>query len=287
MTELSFEELIPKEKKRITSDDVVARLRKRFGAPEYAFMEQVRNGVGFSANRTADAIAMGVWPSRGLHLVGFEVKVSRNDWLREKKKPEKGEDVIRYMDRWFLAVSDEAIVKSGELPATWGLIVVRGAGLHVAREAPMLKPKAIDRSLLAALLRNMANDQFTKTRIDAATAELREQHEQHLEQVRGEAGRDAAPKIANQLDALKAQVRAFEQKSGVRIDSYQADDIGAAVKLVIDAGVLKAPWGVEQGIKSIRTAADHAERALREFQRSATHPEAAKDGGGSGLGGGE
>ena len=46
-------------------------LRQRFGPPHFAFLEQVRAGAGFD-QRTADAMAMGLWKSRGLDLHGFE-----------------------------------------------------------------------------------------------------------------------------------------------------------------------------------------------------------------------
>jgi len=32
---------------------------------------------------------MDLWPSGGLEIHGHEVKVSRSDWLRELKEPEK------------------------------------------------------------------------------------------------------------------------------------------------------------------------------------------------------
>lgn len=42
--------------------------------PEWVFIPEF--GIG-SDNRRADAFAMGLWPSRGLQLHGFEVKVNR------------------------------------------------------------------------------------------------------------------------------------------------------------------------------------------------------------------
>ena len=39
---------------------------------------------GFAGGgRYADAIAMNLWPSRGLAVHGFEIKISRGDWQRE------------------------------------------------------------------------------------------------------------------------------------------------------------------------------------------------------------
>lgn len=59
-------------------------------------------------------------------ILGFEVKVSRSDWLSELKKPEKADSLARYCDRWYLVISDPKIVKDGELPPTWGLLCRKG-----------------------------------------------------------------------------------------------------------------------------------------------------------------
>ena len=68
------------EKER-TESDLTDALKARFCLPAWAFFPAVRNAAGFDANRTADGIAMSLWPSRGLEVYGFEIKVSRGDWL--------------------------------------------------------------------------------------------------------------------------------------------------------------------------------------------------------------
>lgn len=140
----------------------------------FAFATHVRSGAGFGDNysvRTADAVAMDLWPSAGLLLHGHEVKVSRSDWLSELKDPTKCEGVKRYMDRWWLVVSERSIVRTDELPAGWGLKVVRGRKTtrwnparrgydvgaewycHTVVQAPRLVPQPVGRSFMAALLR--------------------------------------------------------------------------------------------------------------------------------------
>jgi len=81
----------------VTEADVLDALRYRHRPPAWAFLEKVRNGTGYQRDaRTADAIAMSVWPSRGLTLHGFEVKVVRGDWLRELRDPEKADEFFKY-----------------------------------------------------------------------------------------------------------------------------------------------------------------------------------------------
>lgn len=121
----------------------------------YMFASHVRSHAGFDA-RTADAVAMDLWKSKGLQLHGHEVKISRGDWQNELRDPEKWRGVGRYMDRWWLAISDLDIVRGGELPASWGLMLVTPTTVHVIRKAPKLEPVPVDRSFLAALVRAAA-----------------------------------------------------------------------------------------------------------------------------------
>lgn len=79
------------------SESVFELLRRRYPAPAWAFLEEVRNQTGYARTiRTADALAMSLYPSRGLHLHGFEVKVSRADWFRELNDPKKAEEIAAY-----------------------------------------------------------------------------------------------------------------------------------------------------------------------------------------------
>lgn len=135
------------------SSDVLRILRARYRPPEWLLFPEVRSVTGATHGSFADAVAMNVWPSGGLEVHGFEIKVSRGDWLRELKRPEKSAGVRRFCDRWWLAVSEVTIVKPGELPETWGLIVVVGGAGRVARKAPKLVAEAPDRTFLASMLR--------------------------------------------------------------------------------------------------------------------------------------
>lgn len=147
------------QKPKITEKDVVDLIRRRYctdagNGPAAVILPQVRNAAGFDATRTADAIVMGLWPSRGLHLEGFEVKCSRADLLAELRQPEKAEAFARWCDRWWLVLADGAHIKDGELPEPWGLLVCRGDKLYQAKAAPVRQvPDAIPKTMLASMLR--------------------------------------------------------------------------------------------------------------------------------------
>lgn len=152
----------------LTEAELIARLGQRYAhvagnGAAFAFVPKVRSAAGFGARRTIDAYAMSLWPSSGLTSTAFEIKSSRSDWQRELRNPAKAEEFCGLADYFYLVVGDAKIVRPGELPATWGLIVPRGNGLRVAVEAPHLRadadpaadlPPAFGRSFLAALLRS-------------------------------------------------------------------------------------------------------------------------------------
>jgi hypothetical protein len=146
---------------RATEHDVIQALHARYGevhgnGRRYAVAGGVRSGTGFNARRTADFIAMDLWPSKGLALHGHEVKVSRSDWLRELAEPEKAAEFIPYLNHWWLVVSDPAIVRDGELPGGWGLMEVQGGRLAVKHAAPRRDAEPLPPARLAALLRAVA-----------------------------------------------------------------------------------------------------------------------------------
>lgn len=94
--------------------EIHTALRARFALPEYALMFEVRSGTGHSSQvRYADAMALGLWPSRGLELTGFEIKVSRSDWLRELKEPQKADRIGRFCDRWYVVAEAVRFILEG------------------------------------------------------------------------------------------------------------------------------------------------------------------------------
>ena len=166
----------PETDRKATEADVIDALERRYSATagngrRYATAYGVRSHAGFDARRTADFVAMDLWPSGGLRLHGHEVKVSRSDWLRELKAPEKAAEFIPYMNCWWLVVSDKRFVRPGELPDDWGLLAMRGAELAVVRPAPKRDAKPMPASRLAALLRAVAQT--------AAVRERREHKQRH------------------------------------------------------------------------------------------------------------
>jgi len=131
---------------------------------KYIPLTQVGASTGGS-NNIADVLVLGAWKSSGNLLDGFEVKISRADWLNEVKNPEKCKAIKRYCDRWWLVIADASMVKEGELPEDWGMMVVEedligNPQLKVVKKAPLLVSEPMSHDFVASLLRTDARGQI-------------------------------------------------------------------------------------------------------------------------------
>jgi len=121
-------------------------------ADRWVRAEHVRNTqrLGYQLTSIADFIAIDKYgTTQAMH--GHEVKVSRSDWLTELRNPDKAERVKRYCDYWYLVIPDAAMVKPGELPDDWGLIVKAGSRLRIKVKAPRLEPVPTPLDFIAGL----------------------------------------------------------------------------------------------------------------------------------------
>lgn len=219
--------------------EVTLALRDHYPSKEYAVIPQVRNASGFNATRTADAIVVSLWPSRGLSITGVEIKVSRSDWKGELKNPEKADEVARFCDFWVLAVGDEKIVEEGELPLNWGLLVPgkKPGTLRMKLQPKRLEPVALSRNFVASVLKRAADyenplkqveheiDRRVKEKLDIFKADWVE---------RLEKDHDVA-KLKAENDKLRAASDAFKEATGVWMrpdDIEQYRRFGKVIKLL-------------------------------------------------------
>lgn len=245
--------------------DVHAALTKRFPSPEWILLHEVRDDAGWRGSRSADAVAMNTWPSRGLQTHGVEIKQSRTDWLRELKDPAKSAPVQRFCDFWWLAVSDEKIAKLEEIPLTWGFLVLRGKSLVAVKPAPELKPEPPDRGFVAMLLRNATKgttptamvDSLVQERVEARLVSDRDHNAYALE------------RVTVALDELTKQVALFEQASGISINNRHAwgdisdpRKVGAVVKALLSGDSRFGPGSLQQAKNLVDGVSDGLQAAL-------------------------
>ena len=237
MAELTYEELVGPEVvqdeeledgAKLAAHDLYLRLQGTFSSPAYITLEEVRDATGFDGHRTADAIAVSLYRSRGKAIWGFETKVSRSDWLHELKQPEKAESIMRYCDYWALVVPNKDIVKPGELPATWGMYVAQKNRLKCVVPCPKLDPLPMSMTMLTALIYAVSNKQ---SKADAAALSAAKDEGYKLG---SERTKDAY--YENNYNELYKKVEEFEKASGLNIQYgwQKADKIGAVVKMLLD-----------------------------------------------------
>ncbi len=167
-------------------------------------------------------MAMGLWPSTGLDLIGFELKVSRSDWLHELKEPEKHAEMKQFCDKWYLVVPSADIIKDGELPEDWGLMVACGRGrtIKVKKEAPKLSPVDVDRLLLASIFRNVTEKMIPYDMHQNALKQTKQYAEENILRINKGRLEDAVK--------VEQQIKEFEEITGLQFSSWKHDHLELA-----------------------------------------------------------
>lgn len=246
---------------------VYTAIQKRYSDAAWCLLRNVRNTVGTAKQeRYADAMALNMWPSRGMEIIGFEIKSLRSDWLSELSKPEKSDAIQQYCDRWYIAAGHEDIVRPGELPPTWGLMVPSGKSnadsktLTVKVEAPKLASKEITKKFMLSLVRSAfttANPpEVLQKQLDAEYRRGVAAGEKHIQQ--------NVERQHRELEDLQRTVGLFEAASGVRITPWDTGKIGEAVKVVLSANVLQSlKWQRDQ----LQTILTTLQRGIEELDK--------------------
>lgn len=226
--------------KAVTTADIKLALRRLYAQPEWALLFEVGDATGARHTRFADALAMSLWPSRGLSLTGMEIKVSRSDWHRERAKPEKAETIAAFCDYWQLVTGPKVVLDESEIPPAWGWIEYNGERFVTRRSPTATDAKPITRQFLAALLRrehkadDAVIDAMVKTRMEFFESDFNVRVERAAERNAG--------KHAEKHADLSCQVHEFEGASGFKISEWsawgsEAKELGRAAKAVRASGI--------------------------------------------------
>lgn len=162
----------PARPPRETERTMLNRLRVRYGGTyrngsyegrRYVVAEHVALDPGaWAGTRIVDALVFDMWSEAWAKLTpeeredgiagwgkrqtihGFEVKVSRADWLAELRDPSKAEAWAQYCHMFWLVAASKDIVRD-DLPEGWGLLVPHGSSLRAVRtptrRMPLLMPQ--------------------------------------------------------------------------------------------------------------------------------------------------
>lgn len=215
----------------MTAGSINLLIAAAYPAPEYATFFEVRNSVGFASKvRSADAMVLSLWPSRGIYMHGFEVKVSKSDWNKELATPEKAEEMARYCKYWSVVCPDK-LIDPDSVPPNWGLIYAKPDKLKTVKYPKEMEHQQPTWTFFASLCRDVIENWMPASLLDKRLAEKYQEYEERRK-------KDAPLEVKHLRDALEAlqkRVAAFEQASGVQLDKYSEyfnREIGEAVKLL-------------------------------------------------------
>jgi len=238
----------------MNAHEIQELLRKRFCPPAYAFLPQVRSATGSSYSiRTADAIVMGLWPSRGMELQGFEIKVAKSDWKKELANPEKAEEISRFCDYWWIS-TPKGLCDPNDLPENWGLMEAFGDGMKVIKQPKQLTPVHVDRRFLAAILRQAQETLTPEAKIKEAYDTGRSKG---VEETKSQ-----NEYFSKQHKELQKKVADFEKASGVRVDTWRGDNVGEAVRMVLDGEHLRIKQSLQGMLERSKGITEAIEKEL-------------------------
>lgn len=217
--------------KAMKANDVYQLLGKRFPEGPFCVIPQVRNTTGSARKiRTADAIVVSTWPSRGLWIGGVEIKVRLSDWRKEFETPDKAEPIQRYCHFWWVA-APKGLIPAGEVPTTWGLLECTPKQIRQEIDPECMEPAPIDHGFLASILRSVSGQ---------AAGMVQQAIREKAEELAKQKGVWELRRLETELDRLRGRIKTFEDRSGLQIDNWDVGNIADAVAFVKESGVLHA-----------------------------------------------
>jgi hypothetical protein len=250
---------------KFTAAEMRRRLAARYPTPQWAYFDEVRDASGFRASRSADGVAFDTYQGHAIH--GFEIKVDRADWLRELKQPGKCEAVAQHCDFWWIVAAPN-VVRAGELPPQWGLLLPNGDGLRVEKRAPQREGVSdrLPRSLVALLFRRAVE---ASPSVEALTAARRAGVEEGKRRAEADALRDPS---GRELGRLRERVAAFERAAGVSIDEWDLGSIAEAVKIAKADRVAHRRDTLRREMQRLAEQAESIAKHLRDDHAALTSP---------------
>jgi len=162
------------------ADDIVEALVVRHnhsGKKEWACIRELRLGTahGSVEEKRIDLFVINCWPYKGNHKIAYEVKVSRPDFLREKKRPWKRHPVLTICNQFYFA-APKGLIKPGEVPRDVGLVEVDEDGnVTVVVEAPDREAYPPTWSLVASIGRRLDHQEGETEKLRGVIEDLGEQ----------------------------------------------------------------------------------------------------------------
>lgn len=240
--------------------DVRAALKRYYAQPNYGIVFEVAQATGFNARRHLDAMAMGLWPSRGLTLYGIEIKVNYYDWRKEVAQPQKAEELARFCDYFYVA-APLGCVPMNEVPEKWGLLEV-GADYIIkeAKAASKHNAEPVGREFLAAIFRASSREVDPES-LDAMIRKRQRELEASFEQRVKERAESITERRAGDGEKWKKLVTEL----GVQDDWYADGKLIPAIRAVYKAGIADSYGGLRSLEKNLADALANIRPVIEQF----------------------
>lgn len=152
------------------SEDVIQMIRQKYcggNKNSHVVIEQVPSATGFTNKGWIDAMVFSLWPSKGTMWGAYEVKVARNDFLRELEKPDKNAWCREHCHEFWFVAPRGVIKDASEVPEGDGWLVVTAGGLRIERAA-MRRTPVINNTIVTAMARafNIAVGKAAQTAVE-------------------------------------------------------------------------------------------------------------------------
>lgn len=248
-------------------------VRDYFSGQEWSLTWEVGNGTGAGVKRHADAIAMNLWPSRGLSIHGIELKISRTGWQKELANPAKAEEIHQHCDYWWLITAHGVVRDIEEIPPGWGFMEMSKRDSLVDDEPKRLRLKLkrqasrqerkddVGRGFVAAILRahQRADGDELVRRVNKAAESIVENRVKSALQMRGRDRSEAVERLAKITKACE----------DVGIIWLNDEEICRAVAFVMKSGISSSYSGLGGLITNFRVAERTAANAARDLRVAA------------------
>jgi len=137
---------------------IYSLLAARYAGSEWVYVTEVPDGTGSKKNRSADAVAIGLWGKNAKEFHAFEVKSSRSDWTHELQDMEKSRSWRNTVASFWL-VAGRGVAKLEEVPPDWGFLEVaaNGESLKIRKQPAVMPRDSVKLNVVAAMVRRAAD----------------------------------------------------------------------------------------------------------------------------------
>jgi len=152
----------------LDADKIKEIICQQYNTDEWVVLKEVRTNTGYKSKYTdgypftekyIDIMVLNCWPSKGYLKIAFEIKLTKNDFINELKKPEKRWLAMMYSNEFYFVVPKE-VLDWRDIPWGCGLIeVIRNQcdgewQLKVTKKAPLKDASPLPEGFIMSMLRN-------------------------------------------------------------------------------------------------------------------------------------